>query len=166
MNRPRVEFGFRRSASEPRLPCARTHSRAPGEGMQKMDPPQVIFVVDDDASVRTAMRRQLLSLNLPVRLFASAEQFLAETDRSAHGCLILDLRLPGMSGLELQQRLVAEEWKLPIVIVTARDDETVRETTLRMGAIAYLRKPFDHEQFLACVRAAVVHVNEGSHATN
>ena len=151
-------------ACEPRL------SRAPGgtqgEGMQQMDSPQVIFVVDDDASVRTAMRRQLLSLNFPVQLFASAEQFLAETDRNAHGCLILDLRLPGMSGLELQQRLAAEEWKLPIVIVTAHDDETVRETALRMGAIAYLRKPFDHEQFLACVRAAVVHVNEGSHATN
>jgi FixJ family two-component response regulator len=142
----------------------RTHAR--DQGMQQMDPPQTIFIVDDDASVRTAMRRQLLSLNLPVLLFASAEQFLAETARTARGCLILDLRLPGMSGLELQQRLAAENWKLPIVIVTARDDDTDRETALQKGAIAYLRKPFEQEQFLASVRAAVVHVKEDSHAAN
>jgi two-component system, LuxR family, response regulator FixJ len=140
--------------------------RARDEGMQQMDPPQVIFIVDDDASVRTAMRRQVLSLNLSVRLFASAEQFLSETDRTARGCLVLDLRLPGMSGLELQQRMAAEDWKLPIVIVTARDDDTDRETARRQGAIAYLRKPFDHKQFLASIRAALVHVKEDSHATN
>jgi two-component system, LuxR family, response regulator FixJ len=130
-----------------------------------MDSTPVIFILDDDASVRTAMRRQLLSLKFPIRLFASAEQFLAETDRTAaHGCLVLDLGLPGMSGLELQQQLATAEWKLPIVIVTARDNDADRDSALRMGALAYLRKPFDHKHFLASVRAALGHVNEDNHA--
>ena len=119
-----------------------------------MDPP-VIFVVDDDASVRKAIRRLLLCLNLPVRVFASAEQFLAATKSGTRGCLILDLRLPGMGGLQLQEHLASREWKLPTIIVTATEDDSLRDASLRMGAVAYLRKPFDHKQFLASVHAAV-----------
>jgi FixJ family two-component response regulator len=124
----------------------------------------VIFVVDDDASVRSAVRRLLLSLHLPVRLFASAEQFLSDTERTVggeggvrglRGCLILDLKLPGMSGLQLQEQLVQEEWKLPIVFISAHDDEESRDAALRMGAISYLRKPFDRQQFLESVNKAV-----------
>jgi FixJ family two-component response regulator len=124
-----------------------------------MDSP-VIFVIDDDLSVRDAIRRLLLSLRLPVKLFGSAEQFLAHVTRTARGCLILDLRLPGMSGLQLQQQLIAQEWKLPIIFVTARDDEETRQTALRQGAIAFLRKPFDRKQFLESVhRALATHCN-------
>jgi FixJ family two-component response regulator len=119
-----------------------------------MDPP-VIFIVDDDASVRTAIRRLLLSLRLPVRLFASAEHFLAQTKCGTRGCLILDLRLPGMSGLQLQKHLASLEWKLPTIVVTAHDDDASRDAALRMGAITYLRKPFDRQQFLTSVHAAV-----------
>jgi len=118
----------------------------------------VIFVVDDDESVRTAVRRLLLALHLPVRLFASAEQFLSDTERGGggvRGCLILDLKLPGMSGLQLQEQLVQEEWKLPIVFISAHDDEESRDAALRMGAISYLRKPFDRQQFLESVNKAV-----------
>src|SRR5215213_3101783 len=101
-----------------------------------MDAP-VIFVVDDDASVRTAVRRLLISVHLPVRMFGSAEQFLAQTDISARGCLILDLRLPGMTGLQLQNQMFAEKWKLPVIIVTAHDDDEAKDSALRMGAIAF-----------------------------
>jgi FixJ family two-component response regulator len=132
--------------------------QAPGSALRRgatpMDPP-VIFVVDDDASVRTAIRRLLLSLQLPVRLFASAEQFLAGVERGTPGCLILDLHLPGMNGLQLQETLAAQGWGLPIIIVTAHDDDAAKETALRMGALAFLRKPFDRKQFLASVHAAV-----------
>jgi FixJ family two-component response regulator len=119
-----------------------------------MDPP-VIFIVDDDSSVRTAIRRLLLSLHLPVRLFASAESFLAKTKHGTRGCLVLDLRLPGMSGLQLQKQLAREEWKLPTIVVTAHDDDAVRDESLRMGTICYLRKPFDRQQFLSSVHAAI-----------
>jgi FixJ family two-component response regulator len=119
-----------------------------------MDEPQ-IFVVDDDASVRKAIRRLLLSLHLPVRLFASAEEFLSVVPSGSRGCLILDLRLPGMTGLQLQKRVVSQEWKLPIIVVTAHEDDETRDTALRMGALAYLRKPFDRRQFLAGVHAAL-----------
>ena len=119
-----------------------------------MDPP-VIFIVDDDASVRTAIRRLLLSLHLPVRMFGSAEQFLSQTEPGTRGCVVMDLRLPGMSGLQLQQHLAGVEWNLPTIIVTAFDDDALRDTALRQGAIAYLRKPFDRQEFLASVHAAV-----------
>ena len=122
--------------------------------------PPVIFVVDDDASVRTAIRRLLLSLHLPVRLFASAEQFLSRTDRTARGCLVLDLRLPGMTGLQLQKQLVTDEWKLPVIVVTAHDDEESRDASLRLGAISYLRKPFDRQQFLKSIHAAIAQSQE------
>jgi len=119
-----------------------------------MDPP-VIFIVDDDASVRTAIRRLLLSLRLPVRMFASAEHFLAQTKRGTRGCLVLDLRLPGMTGLQLQQHLASQEWKLPTIIVSAHDDDASRDAALRLGAVSYLRKPFDRQQFLSSVHAAM-----------
>ena len=125
-----------------------------------MDPPQ-IFVVDDDASVRTAVRRLLLSLHYPVRLFGSAEQFLADIRRGTRGCLILDLRLPGMSGLQLQRQLVSEDWKMPIVFISAHDDDESRNAALRMGAISYLRKPFERQQFLESVQTAISRSHAG-----
>lgn len=119
-----------------------------------MDAP-TIFVVDDDAAVRTALRRLLLSLRLPVRLFASAEEFLAQTDGGARGCLILDLGLPGMTGLELQERLTGREPPLPVIFITAHDDPDSRDTALRRGAVGYLRKPFERDRLLAHVRDAL-----------
>ena len=115
----------------------------------------MIFVVDDDASVRTAVRRLLLSLHLPIRLFGSAEQFLSETEHGARGCLVVDLKLPGMSGLQLQEELLSTQWKLPVIFITAHDDDESKDAALQMGAISYLRKPFDRQQFLDSVLAAV-----------
>jgi FixJ family two-component response regulator len=115
-----------------------------------MDAP-VIFVVDDDASVRRAVRRLVLPLRHPVRLFASAEHFLAHADRDARGCLILDMKLPGISGLQLQQRLSAEGWQLPVVFITAHGNAESRDAALRAGAIDYLAKPFSCERLLQAV---------------
>jgi FixJ family two-component response regulator len=111
----------------------------------------VIFVVDDDASVRKAVRRLLLPLQHPVRLFATAEHFLANADRNAQGCLILDMKLPGISGLQLQQRLAKEGWQLPVVFITAHGNEQSLDAALRGGAIDYLTKPFSCDKLLRAV---------------
>jgi FixJ family two-component response regulator len=115
----------------------------------------MVYVVDDDFSVRTALRRLLLSLGHPVRLFASAEQFLASTDSGARGCLILDLMLPGMSGLELQAQLADDGWKLPVIFITAHDDAASRDAALCANAVAYLSKPFGRDEVLSHVRHAM-----------
>lgn len=119
-----------------------------------MNPP-AIFIVDDDASVRTAVRRLLRSVHQSTRLFSSAEQFLAHADPGARGCLILDVRLPGMSGLQLQKHLASRAWQLPLIFITAHDDAAAREAAVRGGAIDYLPKPFECERLLASVRRAL-----------
>lgn len=116
----------------------------------------VIFVIDDDPSVRVAVRRLLLSLSHPVQLFGSAEEFLAQADASACGCVILDVSLPGMNGLQLQQRLSDDAWNLPVIFITALDDdEETRRTALHRGAVAYLQKPFQRERLLQSVHDAL-----------
>src|SRR4051812_46645731 len=115
----------------------------------------VIYVVDNDAAVRAAFQRLLLPLRQPMRGFASAEQFLSEVDRAAEGCLILDVSLPGMTGLQLQERLNESEWKLAVIFTTGHDDEQWRDVAMRKGAVAYLRKPLDCEQLLSAVRGAM-----------
>ena len=120
-----------------------------------MDRPTV-FVVDDDSSIRTAIHRLLDSLRHPVRVFASAEQFIAGTDGQSRGCLILDVRLPGMNGLQLQQWLAEQGRTLPIIFITAQDDNATRDAALRQGAADYLPKPFDCDHLLASVRRALV----------
>jgi FixJ family two-component response regulator len=119
-----------------------------------MEPP-VVYVVDDDPSVRAALRRLLRSGGHPVRLFPSAEQFLANTDSSARGCLILDVLLPGMSGPQLQERLADHGWELPVIFITSHYDAASHDAALRKGALAYLCKPFGCEQILARVRGAI-----------
>jgi FixJ family two-component response regulator len=114
-----------------------------------------IYLVDNDAAVRVALRRLLAPLRTPVRAFASAEQFLREVPREAGGCLILDISLPGMTGLQLQERLNESEWRLPVIFTTGHDDEPSRDAAMRKGAVAYLCKPFDCDVLLAAVRHAL-----------
>lgn len=119
-----------------------------------MDCP-AIFIVDDDAAVRKAVRRLLSPLRHAVRPFASAEQFLAQTENGTPGCLILDMGLPGINGLQLQKRLADQAWRLPVIFITAQVDPRSREEALRAGAIDYLVKPFDCEKLLQHVRQAM-----------
>jgi FixJ family two-component response regulator len=116
---------------------------------------QLIAVVDDDESVRTAIEGLLKSVGLTPRLYASAEEFLASGLQSETACLITDIRMPGMSGLELQARLAAEGCSVPIIFVTAYADARTRMQAMRAGPVEFLGKPFNDEVLLESVRAAL-----------
>jgi FixJ family two-component response regulator len=116
----------------------------------------LVSVVDDDESVRESLRGLMRSVGLRVEAFASAEAFLHSEQLSTTDCLILDVRMPGMNGPELQQRLAANASDIPIVFITAHgSDENVRARALRDGAVAYLIKPFSEDALLNAVNAAL-----------
>lgn len=115
----------------------------------------LIAVVDDDQSVREALENLISSVGLEVKLFASAEDFLDSDVSSQTDCAILDVRLPGISGLELQQRLAAERQSIPVIIITAQGDDTTREEAVAAGAIAFLKKPVKEEVLLAALESAL-----------
>lgn len=114
-----------------------------------------ITIVDDEREVRCAVRRLLKAVGLDAEGFSSAEEFLDAPSTRRCDCLILDLRLPGMSGLELQSRLRAAHPKLPVIIVSARDDAGTRAQALQKGAFAFFGKPFGDEALLQAVRTAL-----------
>lgn len=115
----------------------------------------MIAIVDDDDSMRDAVQGLMKEAGFPARAFASGEEFLNSGEQHNAGCLIADIRMPGMSGLELQTRLNAERCKIPIIFITAHGDARMRMQALRAGAVAFLAKPFDDEVLLASVRAAL-----------
>jgi FixJ family two-component response regulator len=114
----------------------------------------LIFVIDDDASVRKALQRLIRSAGMSVETFASAEEFL-HAKVPLPDFLVLDVRMPGMSGLELQQSLLAESQYVPIIFITAHDDEQARQSAMSAGAVDFLHKPFeDHVLLEALSRTA------------
>ena len=115
----------------------------------------LVAVVDDDASVRRALTRLLQSAGLRVLTCASATEFLATGISSAPDCVILDIHLGGMSGLELLSRLRESGLSLPVLIITAHDDAQTREAAAQAGCTAYLRKPLDGKMLLDEVAAAM-----------
>jgi FixJ family two-component response regulator len=116
---------------------------------------RLIAIVDDDKSVQNALRDLIESEGLSAVCFGSAEEFLESGDRHKAGCLIADIRMPGMSGLELQARLNAEHYRMPIVFITAHGDAKMRIQAMCDGAVEFLTKPFDNKVLLDTVRAAV-----------
>ena len=120
----------------------------------------VVFVVDDDSSVRTAISRLLISVGLPVQDFASAEEFLAQLECSPAGCLILDVRMPGCSGLELQRRLLEEGYELPVIFISAHADVALTVRAMRAGALQVFTKPFDDQALIDTVYEALVQDRE------
>jgi FixJ family two-component response regulator len=114
-----------------------------------------ICIIEDDDSVRRALGRLLRSVGLGVEAFATAEEFLQCFTQTQPSCLILDVHLPGLSGLELQQRLHDEGRTIPIVVITAYADEKVREQAFQAGAIAFLPKPFEELSLLQAVFGVV-----------
>ena len=114
-----------------------------------------MFVVDDDASVRGALARLLHSAGYQTETFASAEGFLAESRFDAPGCIILDVRMPGLNGLELQQTLAAADRQLPIVFITGHGDVPMSVRAMKAGAEDFLPKPFDDEELLKAVAQAL-----------
>lgn len=111
-----------------------------------------IGIIEDDDSVRRALRRLLLSVGLDAEAFATAEEFLQSEHQALPSCLIVDVNLPGLSGLELQRQLRVEGRPLPIIVITAYVDEQVREQALQAGVIAFLTKPFEESALLQAVR--------------
>src|SRR5712692_8159941 len=116
---------------------------------------KVVAIVDDDDLMRSALQGLLKAVGLPARAFASAEEFLESGQQHDTGCLIADIRMPGMSGLDLQAKLNAQRIRIPTIFITAHGDERMRLQALRAGAVEFLAKPFDDEVLLENVRAAL-----------
>jgi FixJ family two-component response regulator len=116
---------------------------------------KTVAIVDDDDEVRVALGGLLRSAGLTARAFESAEEFINSGQQRQSACLIADIRMPGMSGLELQAKLNAEGCRIPIVFITAHGDAKMRMQALRAGAVEFLAKPFDDEALLESVRAAL-----------
>jgi FixJ family two-component response regulator len=115
----------------------------------------LVAIVDDDELIRGALQGLLREEGLPALPFASAEEFLRSGAQHRVSCLILDVRMPGMSGIDLQTRLAEEQIRIPIIFITAHGDERIRKQVLRAGAAAFLTKPFDDEVLLRSVRVAL-----------
>jgi len=110
-----------------------------------------IFVVDDDASVRKALKRLIVSNGLPVETFDSATEFLRSFNDNLAGCMILDVRMQGMTGLDLQKKLVSMGSCLPIIFITAHDDENARQQAIENGAAAWFMKPVNEDDLLKAI---------------
>ena len=115
-----------------------------------------VFVVDDDPSLRTAVSRLIGSVGLPVRTFGSADDFLTSIDVAQPGCMVLDVRMPGASGLDLQDQLVAGGYALPVIFVSAHADVALTVRVMRKGALQVFTKPFDDQALLDAIHEALL----------
>jgi len=115
----------------------------------------MVAVIDDDESYRLAVQRLVKSAGFRVRSFASAEDFLKSGLQQETGCLIADIRMPGMSGLDLQAKLNADHCPIPTIFITAHGEEKMRLQAMRAGAVKFLAKPFDGATLLESVRVAL-----------
>jgi FixJ family two-component response regulator len=122
----------------------------------------LVFVIDDDAFVRGSLENLLRSVGLRVAVFASAQEFLASPHANAPGCLVLDVRLPGMSGLELQERLGRSRPDLPVVFITGHGDIPMTVRAMKAGAVEFLTKPFGDQDLIDAVEQALRRVRESS----
>ena len=116
---------------------------------------KLVAIVDDDELMRSALQGLLKAAGLPAQAFSSAEEFLKSGQQHSTACLIADIRMPGISGLDLQARLNAARCRIPTIFITAHGDEKMRMQALRAGAVEFLAKPFDDEVLLDSVRAAL-----------
>jgi FixJ family two-component response regulator len=113
-----------------------------------------VYIVEDDESIRRAIGRLLKSVGYHAVTFASAEDFLDSTADAGEGCLILDIRLPGMTGLDLQEKLASSGAKYSIIFITAHDNPQWQQRAKKAGALAYLKKPFGDQSLLDAIRFA------------
>ena len=115
----------------------------------------IVFVVDDDAAIRDAVHELLSSVGHLVETSSSAEEFLSRREPNVPGCLVLDVRLPGTSGLELQKRLVAQRDRIPVIFISGYGDIPMVVQIMKAGAADFLQKPFREQELLECVQAAL-----------
>jgi FixJ family two-component response regulator len=116
---------------------------------------KIVAIVDDDESIRIAMQGLFKSVGVQAKTFRSAEEFLNSGEQRRAGCLISDMSMPGMSGLELHARLDSENWRIPTIFITAHGDANLRTQALRAGAFEFMAKPFDNDALLENVAAAL-----------
>jgi FixJ family two-component response regulator len=146
-----MDFRFRSEYS----PAMTSAVQVVRENMEREAEPLMVSIVEDDTEVRNAICNLLESTGLKAEAFESAEQFIESDSFDKKVCLILDVRLPRMSGLELQRQLSAEGTSLPIIFITGHADSTVREQALRDGAADFFYKPFNAEALLNSVHSAL-----------
>jgi FixJ family two-component response regulator len=123
----------------------------------------IVFVVDDDASVREAIRSLIMSVGLHVEAFETARDFLRSKLLDAPGCVVLDVRLPGLSGLDLQRELAAHAVKLPIIFITGHGDIPMSVRAMKAGAVEFLTKPFRDQDLLDAIQQALARDRDSRH---
>ena len=123
--------------------------------MTNKDPGPSVFIVDDDNAVRDALLELLDSVGIEARGFSSAQAFLQCYEQSMQGCLVLDIRMPGMSGLELQQKLVELGCALPVIFITGHGDIPMAVEAMKRGAVEFIQKPFREQELLDCINLAL-----------
>jgi FixJ family two-component response regulator len=150
------------------VPCGRRHHisgaalvACPRTKVSRVHEVAIISIVDDDASVRTATARLLRSVGFSAHAFASAKEFLSSPRLSDTSCLITDVQMPGMSGVELQEYLIAHGHRTPMVFITAFPEDQIRRRAMNAGAICFLNKPFDEARLLKCVERALTRLRDG-----
>jgi FixJ family two-component response regulator len=139
------------------MPASRTVEQPWEEPLVKTLPDATVFVVDDDASTCQSLRWLIESVGLRVETFPSAETFLASLDRSRPGCLVLDVRMPGMSGLDLQEKLGGNGDRLPIIVISGYGDVTMAVRAMKNGAVDFIEKPFNDQVLLDRIHKAIEH---------
>jgi len=123
----------------------------------------MVYVIDDDESIRKSFKRLFRSANLDVQVFSSADEFLTSRVQAENSCIVLDIRMTGTTGFDLQQRLAAESLPVPVIVVSASDDLQVRETARDLGAVSFFRKPVDDQAVLDAILWAVSAKGKGKH---
>ncbi len=114
-----------------------------------------VSIVDDDESVCRALSRLMKSVGFEVRTYTSAEDFLRQGGQDDASCLVLDVRMPGIGGLGLQEKLADSGCRIPIIFITAHEDERVRSQVIECGAVAFLQKPFEDQDLLDAIYSAM-----------
>lgn len=115
----------------------------------------VIAIIDDDDNVRTSLDSLLRSYGYSVHLFADAERFLASGILASFDCIVSDIQMPGMNGLQMYQRVLSQEHAIPVIFITASADDAPRLAAAQLGACCYLSKPFDGESLIDCLSLAL-----------
>jgi two-component system response regulator FixJ len=115
---------------------------------------KLVYVIDDDKSVRTAFQLLFQSADFDVQAFSSAEKFLEGASLINNSCIILDMRMPGMTGLDLQKELASRKIKIPVIVVSAHDDASIRGLAHEFGAVAFFKKPVDDQALIDAIHWA------------
>ena len=111
----------------------------------------MVYVIDDDESVRKALKRLLRSADVGVETFSSAEEFLSNPRQDEDACILIDIRMPGLTGFDLQKRLLSQGIRMPVIVISASDDVQTRERARELGAVNFFRKPVDDQALLDAI---------------